>query len=200
MTSIRTPRSRPQQRRAEEMRRRLLDTTLRLLARPKPLTTQAIADAAHVSIGTVYRYFNDKQELLDLLLDEAVRDITNDLAASVGRALDQPPEAAVLVIVERLTEAFERHAPILLAFAGADDDLSPEIERTLFPLARVIPARHRPDLTDAQLDDLVFMTMGFTASGCLRIALHRPPTSDRTALIATTARMIAAALIPPGDL
>lgn len=179
------------------MRRRLLDTTLRLLARPRPVTTQAIADAAHVSIGTVYRYFNDRQELLDVLMAEAVRDITNELAVSVGRALDQPPDEAVLVIVETLTTAFEHHAPILRAFAGSDAALGPEIERTLFPLARVIPARHRPDLDDAALDDLVFVTMGFTASGCLRIALQRPPTSDRAALIATTARMLTAALIPP---
>jgi hypothetical protein len=61
----------------------------------------------------------------------------------------------------------------------------------------VIPARHRPDLNDAALDDLVFVTMGFTASGCLRIALARPESADRSALIETTARMLAAALTPP---
>ena len=192
------PRSRPQQKRAEEMRRRLLDTTLRLLERDRVLTTQSLADAAHVSIGTVYRYFNDKQELLDVLMDEAVRDITNELAVSVGRALDRPVLEATHTIVEELTTAFERHAPILRAFAGSETETAPEIERTLFPLARVIPARHRPDLSDAELDDLVFITMGFTASGCLRIALHRPPSSDRAALIDTTARMLAAALVPPG--
>lgn len=182
------------------MRRRLLDTTLRLLAKDRPLTTQAIAESAHVSIGTVYRYFNDKQELLDVLLDEAVRDITNELAVSVGRALDQPVLDATRAIVEALTTAFERHAPILRAFASTQEATAPEIERTLFPLARVIPARHRPDLTDTQLDDLTFVTMGFTASGCLRIALYRPPSADRAALIDTTARMLAAALVPPSDL
>ena len=36
---------RPQQRRAEAMRRRLLDTTLTLLARHRPLTPQALAEA-----------------------------------------------------------------------------------------------------------------------------------------------------------
>jgi AcrR family transcriptional regulator len=197
MSSQRTPRSRPQQQRAEEMRRRLLDTTLTLLSRNRPLTTQALANAAHVSIGTVYRYFNDKQELLDVLLAEATRDITNELAVSVGRALDRPVLEATRVVVEELTTAFERHAPILRAFAGSEVESTTEIERTLFPLARVIPARHRPDLSDTALDDLVFITMGFTASGCLRIALHRPPSSDRAALIDTTARMLAAALQPP---
>lgn len=188
------------QRRAEQMRQRLLDTTLELLERGRPVTTQAIASTAHVSIGTVYRYFSDREEILSILLEAAVRDITNELAASVGRALDRPPEEAVHVVVETLTTAFERHAAILSAHARRDGpvdaQLLPGVERTLFPLARVIPARHRPDLDEAQLDDLVFVTMGFTASGCLRIALQRPPGADRAALIDTTARMLAAALTP----
>lgn len=184
------------------MRQRLLDTTVQLLDGPEPVTTRAIADAAHVSIGTVYRYFNDREEILDVLLDGAVRDISNELAASVGRALDLPPEQSVRVVVEALTSAFERHAPILRAVTtpsgpGADASLMLGVERSLFPLARVIPARHRPDLDDARLDDLVFVAMGFTASGCLRIALQRPPGADRAMLVDTTARMLAAALVPP---
>ena len=184
------------------MRQRLLDATLQLLRGSEPLTTRAIAEAAHVSIGTVYRYFNDREEILGLLLDGAIRDISNEMAVSVGRALDLPPQASVRVVVEGLTASFERHGPILrasgaVAGPGADARLMRGIERTLFPLARVIPARHRADLTPAELDDLVFVTMGFTASGCMRIALARPAEADRSALIDTTARMLAAALEPP---
>jgi len=163
-----------------------------------PPTTKAIADAAHVSIGTVYRYFNDRDEILGVLLEGTTRDIYNDLTAAVGAAMDLDLEAATLVIVEALTSSFERHAPVLLAFVdrGADTEMA-RVESTLFALARVIPARHRPDLSPAQLDDLVFVTMGFTASGCLRIALQRSPHADREAMIEVTARMLAAALRRP---
>ena len=67
------PRTRPQQQRAREMRRRLLDTALSLIATRgmDRLTTQAIADAAHVSIGTVYRYFPDRAAILAELVDDA---------------------------------------------------------------------------------------------------------------------------------
>jgi AcrR family transcriptional regulator len=181
------------------MRRRLLDTALQLLRHgPDALSTRAVADAAHVSIGTVYRYFNDREDILDELLDAAVRDVYNDLASAVGTALGLDLDAGMRHIVEQLTTTFERHAQVLRAFGdrGFDSDLSRGIEQTLFALARVIPARHRPDLSPAQLDDLVFVSMGFTATGCLRIALQRPRDSDRDAMIDVTARMLAAALAP----
>ena len=192
-------RSRPQQQRAHEMRDRLLEAANSLLAKDEPVTTRGIAETAHVSIGTVYRYFSDRDEILELLLDAAVRDIANDLTTNVSRALDMPAEDATRLIIETLTAAFERHAPILRATTsgpGSDVDFTADIERMLFPLARVIPARHRTDLSDSELDDLVFVTMGFTATGCLRIALHRPAGSDRQALIDSTAQMIAAGLVP----
>lgn len=75
----------------------------------------------------------------------------------------------------------------------ASERLSPAI---FAALARVLPARHRPDLSPAELDDLVFVTMGFTANGCLRIALQRPPGADRQAMVEVTARMLSASLRP----
>jgi len=71
-----------------------------------------------------------------------------------------------------------------------------EIERSLLPLGSAIPGRARPDLDADQLQDLVFVTMGVTSSACLRIALQRPTGSDRDAMVALTARMLAAALTP----
>ncbi len=69
-----------------------------------------------------------------------------------------------------------------------------EVEGPLRPLGRIIPARLRPDLDDAAIDDLVFIVMGATASLCSRIALLRPPQSDRAKMIAVSARMLLAAV------
>lgn len=201
-------RSLPQQQRAREMRRRLLDTALRLIARhgAASLTTQAIADAAHVSIGTVYRYFPDRAAIVAELVDQATRDISFELVRAVGKALDLDVDAAALVVVETLTAAYEKHAPVLhAALTASSFDVPPylnhtamdEIERSLLPLGGAIPGRARPDLSAAELHDLVFLTMGVTSSACLRIALQRPPESDRDAMVALTARMLVAALTPP---
>jgi AcrR family transcriptional regulator len=168
------------------MRELLLDTAVQLLSRPSTtVSTHAIAAAAHVSIGTVYRYFNDREEILAVLLEGTVREIYNDLTTAVGAALDLELNAATRVVVTTLTDSFERHAPVLRAFVDGSTDT--QLTRGV----EAIPARHRPDLSRAQLDDLVFVTMGLTASGCLRIALERPAHADREAMIEVTAKMLA---------
>ena len=133
------------------MRERLLDTAVQLLSRgTTPLSTKAIADAAHVSVGTVYRYFNDCDEILGVLHEGMIREVYNDLATAVGAALGLELDASTVVVVEALTSSFERHAPVLRAVIerGADTGLMRGVEDTLFALARVIPARHRPDLIE----------------------------------------------------
>ena len=202
-----TPRKLPQQQRAREMRRRLLDSTRTLIAKRgiDQLTTQAIADTAHVSIGTVYRYFPDRAAILAELVDEATRDISFELVRGVSAAMDRAIPEAAHVVVDTLTTAYEKHAPILqAALTSSSFDIPAylnhtamdEIERSLLPLGSAIPGRARPDLNPDQLQDLVFVTMGVTSSACLRIALQRPHGSDRDAMVALTAKMLAAALTP----
>ncbi|MGW0157780.1 TetR/AcrR family transcriptional regulator [Mycobacterium sp. NPDC003323] len=197
----------PQQQRAREMRRRLLDSTRTLIAKRGigNLNTQAIADTAHVSIGTVYRYFPDRAAILAELVDEATRDISFELVRGVSAAMDRDVPDAALIVVDTLTTAYEKHAPILqAALTSSSFDIPAylnhtamdEIERSLLPLGSAIPGRARPDLDAEQLQDLVFVTMGVTSSACLRIALQRPPGSDRDAMVALTAKMLAAALTP----
>ncbi|WP_306437418.1 MULTISPECIES: TetR/AcrR family transcriptional regulator [unclassified Rhodococcus (in: high G+C Gram-positive bacteria)] len=193
------PRSTPRQQRAVEMRARLLTGTIELLQK-KPgylPTTYQLARHVHVSIGTVYRYFTDIESVMDELRTATIHDITTRLATGIGRAMDQAPADAIVTIVETLTSAFEEHeAVVRTAFAAGGSELGgqwKDIERPLLPLARIMPTRIRPDLDDDVLDDLVFLTMGATASLCMRVALFRPAGSDRTKLVATTARMLLAA-------
>jgi len=184
------------------MRQQLLTYALEMLtadaARP---TTAQLAKKAHVSIGTVYRYFADMDAIIEELRLAAVHDITATLASGIGRAMDAEPMAAMITVVETLTSAFEKHGAVLRASVAAQDtelgDAWAEVEAPLLPLARIIPTRLRPDLDDGAIDDLVFITMGATASMCLRIALLRPPQADRDALIATAARMLLAAFDTP---
>lgn len=192
-------RATPRQRRSIEMRVKLLNDAGRLLARSpgRCPTTQELADFSDVSIGTVYRYFADIDAVVDELRSSAIRDITTDLATAVGRALGEQPASAMVAVVEALTSSFERHRAILLVtMSPGEGDLGrawPDVEAPLVPLARVLPARLRPDLSPAELDDLVFLTMGATASMCLRIALFRPRNADRQALVDAAARMLLAA-------
>ncbi|MEE2034956.1 TetR/AcrR family transcriptional regulator [Rhodococcus chondri] len=182
------------------MRKHLLTSTQALLERRPAVSpsTTALADHAHVSIGTVYRYFPDMDAIIDELRMAAVHNITTALSTSIARAMDQQPLDAMVTVVESLTSAFEKHAAVLRVSYTSDEAefglAWAEIEGPLRPLARIIPTRLRPDLDEAAIDDLVFIIMGATASLCSRIALLRPAQSDRAKLIAVSARMLLAAV------
>lgn len=182
------------------MRQHLLTSARALLEqhpRERPSTT-ALAQHAHVSIGTVYRYFPDMDAVLDELRIGTAHRITTALSTAVGRAMDQTPEAAMITVVESLTSEFEKHAAVLrMSYTSDEAEFGvawAELEGPLRPLARIIPARLRPDLDDRALDDLVFIIMGSTANLCSRIALLRPRGSDRENLILISARMLLAAI------
>lgn len=182
------------------MRTHLLTSTHELLER-RPgarVSTTALAEHAHVSIGTVYRYFPDMDAIIDELRMTAVHNITTALSTAIARAMDQAPLDSMVTVVEGLTSAFEKHAAVLRVSYTSDEAefgfAWAEIEAPLRPLARIIPTRLRPDLDDDALDDLVFIVMGATASLCSRIALLRPPGADRTKLIAVAAKMLLAAV------
>lgn len=198
---VQRQRARPLQERAVAMRRTLLDATLHLLesSGSARLSTTAIVQHAHVSSGTFYRYFNDKAEILLVLRDEAVASISDDLMVGVVRALDLPVDQAMRVVVETLVTGFERHGAVMQAIveqlpAGNNANVLPEIEADLHQLASLLPRRHRPDLAPAELEAVVFLTMGVLVSTCLRIALQRPPEVDREHLLDLTARMLVTGL------
>ncbi|WP_051032914.1 TetR/AcrR family transcriptional regulator [Rhodococcus rhodochrous] len=194
------PRKRPVQQRSHDTRKLLLTSAHELLERSPTarISTTALAEHAHVSIGTVYRYFPDVDAVLDELRMTAVHAITTSLSTAIGRAMDQQPAEAMVTVVESLTAAFEKHAAVLrVSYTSEEIEFGlawAEVEGPLRPLGRIIPARLRPDLDDAALDDLVFIVMGATASLCSRIALLRPRRSDRTQMVAMTARMLLAAI------
>ena len=88
-TAGRGARKSPTQQRSREMRKHLLASTHELLAKSPSVrpTTTALAEHAHVSIGTVYRYFPDIDTIVDELRMSAVHDITTTLSTAIGRAI-----------------------------------------------------------------------------------------------------------------
>ncbi|HWI43879.1 MAG TPA: TetR/AcrR family transcriptional regulator [Nocardioides sp.] len=194
-------RARPRQDRAVQTRRLLLDTAVRILDQhgTDRLTTTAVIERAHVSSGTFYRYFNDRNELLDVLRDEAVRSISDDLMVGVVDALELDLDDALRLVVLTLVDGFERHRGVITAMvdrmpAGNNANVLPEIEADLHRLASLLPRRHRPDLPADRLEGVVFMLMGVLVSTCLRIALGRPAGVDREQLVDLTVAMIGAGL------
>lgn len=95
----------PRQARAEATIDVVFDATLQLLEEGGGrLTTNRIAARAGVSIGTIYQYFRDKDDILAALAERRATVIRDDIADLVIR----PPGAgAVRAIVQALTRGFD---------------------------------------------------------------------------------------------
>jgi AcrR family transcriptional regulator len=95
----------PRQQRSRANRDQILDTTAALLAElPYPeIGTKLIAERAGVSVGSLYRYFADKDEITRAL----VLHWLDRMLAVLDDALVDPP-AAPGELVDRVVDAFAR--------------------------------------------------------------------------------------------
>ena len=96
----------PRQARAESTIKVILDATLQLLEAEgaQRLTTNHIAARAGVSIGTVYQYFRDKDDILAALAQQRAGAVRDDIAQLV---ISPPGANAVRAIVQALTRSFD---------------------------------------------------------------------------------------------
>jgi AcrR family transcriptional regulator len=78
----------PSQARARARRDKILASTLSLLLEggPDAVTTTAIAAAAEIPVGSVYRYFEDKDHILRTLYGAAYSDIETGVSAAMETA------------------------------------------------------------------------------------------------------------------
>ena len=87
------------------------------------LTTNHIAARAGVSIGTVYQYFRDKDDILAALAQQRAGAVRDDIAQLV---ISPPGANAVRAIVQALTRSFDdapraRAALLDAMYRGRDD-------------------------------------------------------------------------------
>jgi AcrR family transcriptional regulator len=97
-----TPRKRPTQARSRETVSAILNATARVLVRDgfDGLTTNAVAAAAGVSIGSLYQYFPNKVALVAALIDRHVEDINAAILAELTRVRELPVARAARALIE----------------------------------------------------------------------------------------------------
>ena len=109
-------RNAPTQARSRERLRRVLDAADELLAREgaESFTTTRIAEVAQVPIGSVYRFFPDKQAIVEALAVRYWSDF-EDLVAGVAEAEELDPVADPGAVVMDILAAGFRARPGFLA-------------------------------------------------------------------------------------
>lgn len=86
-----TPRRAPVQSRSQQTVQRVLDAASSLLGHmpPEDVTTTRIAIEAGLSIGALYRFFPDKQSIIDAIAVRHVEQFKADLESTVMKSLER---------------------------------------------------------------------------------------------------------------
>jgi AcrR family transcriptional regulator len=97
-----TPRKRPRQQRSQATVDAILAATARVLVRHgfDGLTTNAVAIAAGVSIGSLYQYFPNKEALVAALIERHIEDMNAAIVAELTRVAKQPIAQAARSVIE----------------------------------------------------------------------------------------------------
>jgi AcrR family transcriptional regulator len=133
--------SRPLRRDAERNRQRILDAARELVAEVGlDVSHDDIARAAEVGVGTVYRRFPDKQELIDELFDERVDQII--ALAEAARALDDPWQGLYAFVAGNLElQAGDQGLKELMLGNSRAGELAQRAQRRIGPAVRELVER-----------------------------------------------------------
>jgi AcrR family transcriptional regulator len=194
----------PVQARSLAMVEQILDAAVRVLSADGygQMSTNRIAEEADVSVGSLYRYFADKDEIFDELRERVAAEIMEELATGLGDAIGRPPYEGVRALIASLVRALQQNRAVISALVsempfGTQSNVLPEIERAVAQFTRIYAAQQVPDLPRDELDARIYLAMGVTLNSCLRIALERPADLDEDRLIDLVAGMLTLGLTTP---
>jgi AcrR family transcriptional regulator len=99
-------RRQPTQSRAQVTVNAILDAVIRLLKRRggSTLTTNSIAEAAGVSIGSVYQYFPNKVSIFIALHERHIDQVTRVLQRKISQSADEPLDRLVSHLMDGMIE------------------------------------------------------------------------------------------------
>lgn len=187
-------RRRPTQQRAKATRNQILDAAKLFGERGITGTsTNRIAAAAGVSIGTVYRYFSDRSVMVDELLDRLLIDITT-CTATMFNLTDIPILDMYTTILGVITDVLVANAGLVRApIAGVQFYSSglPEFEPRLRLMIKVLVIQILGPGDDHQYDVMASVVVNTGFAVVLRASALDVDGRERRELIAATADMIA---------
>lgn len=165
MTRTRTvPRKLPQQRRSRDTVDVILAATARVLKREgfDRASTNRIAEAAGVSIGSLYQYFPSKEALVAALAERHIEEMSQALSAEMARVADAPLEVAMRAMVTVMLRAhtvdptLHRVLNEQVPRVGRLDRVR-EVEARMRTLGRDWLERHRDELRALDLDVAAYL-------------------------------------------
>ncbi|MBY6388829.1 TetR/AcrR family transcriptional regulator [Rhodococcus erythropolis] len=184
--------------RPQETSQNILNAAAQLLDRDgyQALSTNQIAEQAHLSIGTIYRYFSDKDAIVVAVRARTEDDIMRRLVGALAQGLTLDAVAGARHLLSALVEALEDHRGVMAAVIndlplGIQSNVLPTIEQQLYHIARLALLQHYPRLREPEVDEILYLGMGMMLQVALRIAIDRPPAMSKEALLDRAALLAA---------
>lgn len=179
-TEIQRPASRaPRQARAKQKVELILEAAIRLLDKGglDRLTTNAVAETAGVSIGTLYQYFPNKEAILDALADREMAALSERVLAALRDLSAVSPQDRIGRIVRAVTASYgERrrvHRLVMeYSLSRGGRRMAPLTERIVALLASREGVPAAPPMSEAQA---FVLTNAF--AGVMRAMIMRPDTA-----------------------
>ena len=160
------PRKAPKQQRSRETVDVILAATARVLVKEgfDHASTNRIAEAAGVSIGSLYQYFPSKESLVAALIERHIDHMSETLSEEMARVFEQPLPVALRRMVEIMLRAhavepqLHRVLNEQVPRVGRLHRLY-EVEARMRDLGRAYFAHHRQELRVADLEVAAFITV-----------------------------------------
>ncbi|RMI30064.1 TetR/AcrR family transcriptional regulator [Nocardia stercoris] len=188
-------RRQPKQDRATESRRRLLDAATQLFAERgiSGTSTNRIAAAAGMSIGTLYRYFADREEIVSVLRNKVIGEIEHQVVSNVIAHFNEPPQETLTIAMRGVLTVLVDNAGLLRALI-AESNLAgsgfAEFNRTLRLVCHGYLSGRLPPDTGADLDVMAYVVAHTCMMTCYGIAGGDAADQDPETIITATATMV----------
>jgi len=186
------PRKSPSQQRSQLTVAALLKATAHILVKEgyESASTNRIAAAAGVSIGSLYQYFPSKEALVAAVVDRHMQEMLELLRAAVDRVREQPVEVAarelvrVMIDAHRVDPRLHRALVEQVPRVGRLENVR-AIDREAYTLIRAYLEAHREELRVADLDVASFVCVATVEALTHAAAVDRPEVlSDKSGVFA----------------
>lgn len=204
-----SPRKEPRQERSRETVATILEGAARVLGERGywDTTTNHVASAAGVSVGTLYEYFPNKEALVAALIHDhlrVTRTLLDGIAADVAKRTEwDPVEVVVRRFVDALTALHERDPDLhrvlfeQVPLAPELRDATEQVERDLVQLAADILRQH-PDIRVDDPEMIGAIVVYAMEALTHKLVIHPTPGMDHQAYRRAVTSMIAGFVAPSG--
>jgi AcrR family transcriptional regulator len=196
-------RKQPQQARAQETVRAILEATVQILDREglDAATTTRIAEVAGVSIGSLYQYFSHRDAVLKALQDrEFERTLAMMQRVLADVYLDAAPDKTVTGVLRNLAELYMESPGLhrVLAIEGlrvAKAENVHAFDLRVIDLVRHFLTATKAPIARENLEAAAFVVYQSVRATMLAYLLERPPGLDKEGLIEELGELVTGYLL-----